>query len=272
MKGGPGYHRPMPPLAGAFAAQLIGALIAAAIARLAPGQLFATPFGWALLQGGLAATVAYKLSAPSWWIPIHLLFLPLALLALHADLPPNWWLGAFLLLLMLFWRTGKDRVPLYLSNRRTAAQVLALLPDGPCRVLDLGCGTGSLVTYIARQRPDTMCVGVEHAPIPFLIAWWRSRQLHNLTIRYGDLWKQDLSPYQIVYAFLSPHPMPALWQKACREMRPGARLISNSFPIPGVVASSLATVADRRRTQLFCYSPADHAAGMILKSQDIGPL
>jgi hypothetical protein len=36
-----------------------------------------------------------------------------------------------------------------------------------------------------------------------------------------------------VFAYLSPAAMPALWQKARREMRPGSLLLSHEFPIPG---------------------------------------
>jgi hypothetical protein len=33
-----------------------------------------------------------------------------------------------------------------------------------------------------------------------------------------------------VYAFLSPVPMAEVWRKASTELRPGALLVSNSFP------------------------------------------
>ena len=38
----------------------------------------------------------------------------------------------------------------------------------------------------------------------------------------------------VVYAFLSPAPMPRLWEKVQREMRPGTLFISNRFIVPGV--------------------------------------
>lgn len=248
---------PMPTLVSALAAQLIGALIAAAATRLAYPPLFQAPLLWALLQGICATVAGYKLGAGAWWMPIHLLFLPLALIALRADIPPGFWLAAFVLLLMLFWRTGKDRVPLYLSNRRTMAEVAMLLPNETVRFLDIGCGTGSLLTELARQRPDAYFAGIEHAPLPFFIAWWRARSLPNLKIHYGNFWRHNLTPYDIVYAFLSPQPMTALWKKACAEMRPGSQLISNSFIVLGASADRQVEVPDRRRTQLFCYSPAE---------------
>ena len=52
-------------------------------------------------------------------------------------------------------------------------------------------------------------------------------------MRWGSLWSLDLGGFDVVYAFLSPAPMPELWAKAEREMRPGSLLVSHTFGIPG---------------------------------------
>ncbi len=57
----------------------------------------------------------------------------------------------------------------------------------------------------------------------------------------------------MVYAFLSPVPMSALWAKAVREMRPGCWLISNSFEISRATPANIVSVGDRRNTHLYCY-------------------
>ena len=49
----------------------------------------------------------------------------------------------------------------------------------------------------------------------------------------GDYARLDFSEYDAVFAYLSPAAMPALWDKASREMRPGSLLASYEFPIPG---------------------------------------
>ena len=89
-------------------------------------------------------------------------------------------------------------------------------------------------------------------------AWARisCRQLPNIEIRYGDFWSQPLGDYGLVYAFLSPDPMPRLWDKAGIEMKPGALLVSNSFAVPGAAPTKTIDVGDGRRTQLHCYDPA----------------
>jgi hypothetical protein len=77
--------------------------------------------------------------------------------------------------------------------------------------------------------------------------------LPNTRLIRGDFWQSSLADFDVVYAFLSPVPMPALWAKALREMRPGSYLISNSFEILRAKAETVIKVRDRRDTRLYCY-------------------
>jgi hypothetical protein len=245
----------MRPLPSALLAQFFGWLIAQALMRLVWPPLLALPFIAAGIQGLCAAFVAYKLEMPRWWQPIHMVFPPLAVAALGLGLPPWVWLAGFVALLLVFWRTDLSRVPLYLTNTTTADALAALLPATPCRVLDLGCGTGGVLMRLAALRPDCHFTGIEHAPLPWLWAWLRSRGLDNVAVRYGDFWGEHLGPYGLVYAFLSPAPMPRLWQKAATESGTDAWLISNSFAVPEQTPSQVIEVTDRRRSRLLCYRP-----------------
>lgn len=247
------------PLIGAIAAQLLGTALALLLFYFIMPEVLRHPLVAAAVQGGCAAIAGNRLRAPTWWQAIHLVFAPLVVLAHSLQFPSGVWLGGFGLLLLIFWRTDRSRVPLYLSNASTAGALAALLPATPSYVLDAGCGDGGLLRRLAKVRPDCEFVGIEHAPLPWLWARLRALGQPNLHIRYGDFWKQPLTPFDLVYAFLSPVPMPRLWAKALAEMRPGSRLISNSFPVPDVEPEQLIEVTDRRATQLFCYRPGDLA-------------
>ncbi|PLY47045.1 peptide chain release factor N(5)-glutamine methyltransferase [Lelliottia sp. F153] len=43
-------------------------------------------------------------------------------------------------------------------------QALARLPDGPCRILDLGTGTGAIALALASERPDCLVTAVDVMP------------------------------------------------------------------------------------------------------------
>ena len=43
-------------------------------------------------------------------------------------------------------------------------QALARLPDGPCRILDLGTGTGAIALALASERPDCQITAVDVMP------------------------------------------------------------------------------------------------------------
>jgi hypothetical protein len=247
------------PLRHAVLCQLAGWLVAGGGAWLWLWLWRGSPLplpAWVLLQAGVAMLVAMALGLPRWWWLISLLFSPLVVLALGLGVPPWVWLLAFILLLLVFWRTDASRVPLYMSNAATARALSSLLPAGPCRVIDLGCGDGSLLRHLARARPDSQFVGLEHAPLTWAWAWLMGARLRNLDIRYGSFWRCPLTSYQLVYAFLSPVPMPRLWDKVCAELAPGALLVSNSFEVPGHQPTRVLNVGDGRQARLLVYRAA----------------
>lgn len=244
------------PLTSALLIQLLGALTAGGLLVM----LDAPPFSSltiAIAQGICALMIAWLLKSPSWWLPIHLAFLPFIVLGLRLELPSWIWLAGFLFLLLVFWRTNSSRVPLYLTNQISSDAILRLLPTSPCRIIDLGCGNGALLRYLARARPDCFFVGLEHAPLTWAWAWLSVRGMKNVSICRSNFWAHPLGGYALVYAFLSPVPMQRLWAKAQAEMLPGARLVSNSFAVPGITPHSSVVVPDRRRTQLYIYLPTE---------------
>ena len=242
-------HRP---LRMAIATQLGGTLLCAALIWVMP-EIARVPLWAACLQGASCVIAAHALKAPWWWQALNLVFAPLVVLALGLALPPWVWLAAFIVLMLMFWRTDVSRVPLYLSNQATADALANMLPTTPVFLLDAGCGDGRLLRQLSGARPAAQLVGVEHAPLPWLVARVMSGQQRNIDIRYGNLWAQSFAPFDVVYAFLSPAPMAKLWQKACAEMRPGTLVVSNSFAIPGAAPERSIQVDDHRQTSLLIY-------------------
>ncbi|BDU75749.1 class I SAM-dependent methyltransferase [Mesoterricola sediminis] len=246
-------HR-LPPVLRACAALVLAYLLLLAVARagLLPAALQgAKAVG---IMGILAAGAGLGFGlAPGWVAP--LLLLPWAMDALLRSALPAWtWPLGLLLLLLVFGGGLFTRVPLYHSNRAAWAALLGLCPASLLRFADLGAGFGGPLAHLARNRPDGFFLGVEASPFPFLVAWLRTLPLRgNCAVRLGSLWALDLAGYDVVYAFLSPAPMPRLWEKARREMRPGTLLVSNTFEIPGVTPEARIPLPGRRDACLYLY-------------------
>lgn len=230
-----------PPWGRAVAAQCLGtggAVCLAAVWSMLTGTGMAVA-AWLAAQAACAALAAAALRMPWWWIALNLAFAPALALATAAVSSPAWPAAALAALLLVFGGTQRTRVPLYVSGRRTVDVLRGLVPAGrPVRFLDLGAGTGTVLAAVTRGRANVRACGIERAPVPFLAAWLRSVAAgRRYAVRWGDLWDADLSAHDIVYAYLSPAPMAALWEKASREMRPGALLVSHRFAVPGVAPS-----------------------------------
>lgn len=224
------------------------------LATLLPTQIFSI-FEWAAIQGISAAVISYQLKMPIWWLPIHLMFIPLIVATLTLALPPLWFLSAFFIIALLYGKTYQTQVPLYLTSQKAAITLAALLPKQKnFSFIDLGCGYGGLLNNLGKARPNGDFHGIEAAPIPFLLGKIQSlSSTPRKTIRWGDFWKHDLSSYDVVYAYLSPAPMKALWRKAHREMQPGSILISNSFTILGVEPEKIIELDDLTGSTLYLW-------------------
>lgn len=208
----------------------------------------------ALLIGSSALLIATLTRQPWWWRVIHALFAPLAWGVAQLAIDPGWFLLTFILLLLVYRGALSGQVPLYLSNAETAAALAELTADRTnMRFLDLGAGIGSIVRPLAQARPDAHVSGIENAPATWLLGYLRTADLANCAWHWGDIWQAELANYNVVYAFLSPAPMPALWEKIQSEMRPGSLFISNSFAVPDISVSIIIDVDDARQSRLYCY-------------------
>lgn len=207
--------------------------------------------------GCVAFALATVTRQPWWWRLIHLLFLPAVWFTHQLQIDPGWFLAAFVFLLLVYRGALSGQVPLYLSNRETVAALADLVEQRaagqPLAFVDLGAGLGSTVITLADHLPQVRCTGVENAPLTWLAGRLLGVGRPNLDWQWEDLWQVDLGRHDVVYAFLSPAPMAALWEKVQREMRPGSLFISNSFPVPGVVPTSVIEVPCRPARPLYCY-------------------
>lgn len=241
-----------PPILVAVLAHIASAVVLLTLGGQAPVHVSGAAWPWA--EGVLAALIGAAAGMPWWWAPINLLFVPGAAALRGVEIAPIGFLAAFGALFLTNVTAWRGRVPLFLSSARAARMVLDLLPQrAGFRLIDLGCGTGSLLRHLARARPDGHYAGIELAPLSYLISRWHTRRERAVQAQWGNFWRADLAGYDVVYAYLSPVPMARLWQKARREMRPGSLFVSNGFPVPGIAPTQTLAIDDHVRSTLYVW-------------------
>lgn len=101
---------------------------------------------------------------------------------------------------------------------------------------DLGCGDGRLLSLAHEE--GARAVGFEISLLHFLISWLRVRLFCHQgsskpSVQYRDFWHTHLGDATVVYFFLIPRIMLRLKEKFERELKPGTKVISYMWPIPG---------------------------------------
>ncbi|MHB1654867.1 MAG: class I SAM-dependent methyltransferase [Burkholderiales bacterium] len=192
-----------------------------------------TPGMAVLLQGAVAALIGRWFGLAAWWWLFQLLFPPALFFALTLHLPSYLYLAGFIVLWLWYGPAFRTQVPFYPSSPATWKSLVPYFPrDRTFKLIDIGSGTGGMLLNLAARYPDGEFLGVELAPLVWGVSWMRAR-LRRSRAKFvcADYMDVDFSKCDLIFAYLSPAAMPALWEKARREMQPGAILFSNEFGI-----------------------------------------
>ena len=135
------------------------------------------------------------------------------------------------LIISLSWSNykGSPWVPIRFKMVHKMLDLAEIQPDE--LVYELGCGDGR-IAVIAARKYQARVVGIELNP--FLWLWCqlvitifglRSR----VKVVLGNFYKHDLRDADVVVCYLLPKTNKELEGKLLRELRPGTRVISNTF-------------------------------------------
>jgi len=253
----PARHRRIPPIVVALALLCVGAVLTGGIVwALAQVNVALPPVAAALLAGLLGGLLGRLAGLDPWWMVIQTLFPVGVVVARGVPVPPWVWLALFLVLVVVYWSTFRTQVPLYLSSMKVREALVPLLPAGAFRFIDLGSGVGGVLTDLSNRRPDGEYHGVESAPVPYLVSRLRITlgRHGRCHAQWGSFWDTDLAGYDVVFAYLSPVPMAALWAKAQAEMRSGSTFISNTFVVDATQPTRTVTVDDLHRSTVYVWT------------------
>lgn len=101
------------------------------------------------------------------------------------------------------------------------------------RVIDLGSGDGRLV--IAAAQEGAYAVGVELHAHMIRISRQKIAELYledHATIKKENLWKTDVSNYDVIFVYGVTYMMNRLEKKLLKELKKGARVVSNNYQFP----------------------------------------
>lgn len=178
---------------------------------------------------GAVLTLAPQVAATPWRRVFVAGGFPLSALALGlgSGLSPWLWLAPLALLLLAYPLNAWRDAPVFPTPRGalTDLPAHAPLPAG-ARILDAGCGMGDGLAELRRAYPSAELHGIEWS--------WPWRIVCGLrcpwaTVRRADMWAADWSAFELVYLFQRPESMPRAVDKARRELKPGAWLVSLEF-------------------------------------------
>ncbi len=137
-----------------------------------------------------------------------------------------------LFILFSFIYAGYRAAPWVPTRARDVNRVLNLAQIQPGqKFYDLGCGDARLVCAAARAGANAQ--GLEISFLPYLWGLWRVfRQKKSSKISFKDFWNTNLSDADVVYFFLMPRALKKLQTKLEKELKPGAKVISYTWPLP----------------------------------------
>ncbi len=195
-----------------------------------------------IMQATFASRLASWIGMDNWWRWIHFFFPISVWIMLMFEVPSELYLVGFIVTLSMFWTTFRTQVPYYPSRLNVWQKVSALTHQyqvqhgQDARVIDIGSGLGGFSIYLANIHPNAEVEGIEVAPLPWLASKVSALlKRSTASFKFGDYQKLDFADYDIIFAYLSPAAMEALWLKASQEMRQDCLLVSLEFQIPDVI-------------------------------------
>lgn len=97
------------------------------------------------------------------------------------------------------------------------------------KIVDLGCGSGSLLIPLAKKFPQHHFYGYEWDMFPYFLANWRIKRLKNLTIYRQDFMKENLEKFDLILCNIGVGLENCLGQKLNREISEDAVVLSEIF-------------------------------------------
>lgn len=101
------------------------------------------------------------------------------------------------------------------------------------KIIDLGCGDGKILLALAQKGLRVEGVDIN----PLLLRRYKNRAQKMKLDKYihvyrKSMWRVNMKDYDLVFIYGMSHIMRRLEKKLRKELKPGARVVSNYFEFP----------------------------------------
>lgn len=108
---------------------------------------------------------------------------------------------------------------------------LAKIKDGD-KIYDLGCGDGRFLFAAAKKGANA--IGYELSVPVYIWAKVKSFFYPKVQVKYRDFWTQKFDNADVIFCFLLVKTMEKFEEKIWPTLKPGTKVISNSFRLPNI--------------------------------------
>ncbi len=99
------------------------------------------------------------------------------------------------------------------------------------KAIDLGSGNGKVVIALAERGAKAH--GIELNPFLLILSYWNIKKAGvAASVQFGNIFHTDLSSYDVITLYVVPVVMKRLEKKLRQELKPGARLVTETFVFP----------------------------------------
>ncbi|MBI2032537.1 MAG: SAM-dependent methyltransferase [Candidatus Levybacteria bacterium] len=175
-----------------------------------------------------------------------------------------------LILLSWIWPPDSPWAPWWRTNKKTSRSAfkLASVKKGDI-VYELGSGEATAL-IVAVEEFGARGVGIEIEPLRYLLSKFtvfRRGLGGDIKLVRGNFFNEDLTGASVVFVYLVPKTLNRLKPKLLKELKPGTRIISAVYEIPGGLTNkpsgeelrpkglirSLKTAVNKKEIELFLY-------------------
>lgn len=129
---------------------------------------------------------------------------------------------------------GRNRAPYIPSSKKAIRFILdtiALPKTG--FVIDLGAGDGKFLRAAKQKYPELQLRGYEISPLALLVARLKNTLSRTkIQVINQDMFTTDVSKADVIFCFLLPKDLKQLETKLKTQLKPGSKVISNTFSFP----------------------------------------